>query len=265
MSDAEAREARKAAIADDRERVQRAHRPALRRRDALPGRRVPALPLQEVHGRAAGVRPGAVDRLLRRRPRQLHLPAPRPRHLPLARLRERPAGEAAVVPALERRRASRDGDLVFVSGQPRLDLAARDDGRSLEYLRDQALPFRLEMLKRRLAALRAYSARGAEQKRRALERRSSASRTRQKALGGRLRGAPRREGDGGEGRRGEGPAREGGGRRRARAVDRATPGPRSRRIQRSSPRGRWTRGSSSFGGSRLLGDRRPDRAATSPR
>jgi hypothetical protein len=60
-----------------------------------------------------------------------------------------------------------DGDLVFVSGHPgstsRLETMAR-----LEYLRDQAWPFNLELYKRRIAALRAYSASGEEQKRRAL-------------------------------------------------------------------------------------------------
>jgi hypothetical protein len=60
-----------------------------------------------------------------------------------------------------------DGDLVFVSGHPgstsRLETMAR-----LEYLRDQAWPSNLEMYKRRLAALRAYSALGAEQTRQAL-------------------------------------------------------------------------------------------------
>jgi hypothetical protein len=61
-----------------------------------------------------------------------------------------------------------EGDLVFVSGHPgstsRLQTVAR-----LEYLRDRALPFRLEMLDRRLRALGAYAARGEEQKRRALD------------------------------------------------------------------------------------------------
>jgi len=60
------------------------------------------------------------------------------------------------------------GDLVFVSGHPgstsRLETVAR-----LEYLRDWALPFRLDALERRLRALRAYAARGGEQERRALE------------------------------------------------------------------------------------------------
>jgi hypothetical protein len=59
-------------------------------------------------------------------------------------------------------------DLVFVSGHPgstsRLETVAR-----LEYLRDKAWPFALERMKRRLDALRAYSARGEEQKRRALD------------------------------------------------------------------------------------------------
>ena len=63
---------------------------------------------------------------------------------------------------------TKEGDLVFVSGNPgstsRLETMAR-----LEYLRDQALPFRLESYRRRLEALRAYAARGPEQSRRALE------------------------------------------------------------------------------------------------
>jgi hypothetical protein len=62
----------------------------------------------------------------------------------------------------------KEGDLVFVSGHPgstsRLETVAR-----LEYLRDRAWPFQLERYERRLAALRAYSARGDEERRRALE------------------------------------------------------------------------------------------------
>jgi hypothetical protein len=61
-----------------------------------------------------------------------------------------------------------DGDLVFVSGHPgstsRLETMAR-----LAYYRDQAFPFRLEQLARRIAALKAYAARGEEQRRRALD------------------------------------------------------------------------------------------------
>ena len=57
----------------DREGVARQDRPAQRRGHALPGRAVPPLPLQEVHRRAAGLRPGAGHRLLRRRPGQLRV------------------------------------------------------------------------------------------------------------------------------------------------------------------------------------------------
>jgi hypothetical protein len=59
-----------------------------------------------------------------------------------------------------------DGELVFVSGNPgstsRLDTVGQLDAQ-----RDLYLPLTLEVLKRRLAALRAYSARGPEQERRA--------------------------------------------------------------------------------------------------
>jgi hypothetical protein len=75
-----------------------------------------------------------------------------------------------------------DGDLVFVSGNPgstaRLETTAR-----LEYLRDHALPFRVETIDRRLAALRAYAARGEEATRRALDQVFSYENSR-KALGG---------------------------------------------------------------------------------
>ncbi|HSD67555.1 MAG TPA: S46 family peptidase [Vicinamibacteria bacterium] len=59
-----------------------------------------------------------------------------------------------------------DGELVFVSGNPgstsRLDTVAQLEGQ-----REVYLPLTLELLKRRLGALREYSARGAEQERRA--------------------------------------------------------------------------------------------------
>jgi hypothetical protein len=75
-----------------------------------------------------------------------------------------------------------DGDLVFVSGHPgstsRADTTAR-----LEYLRDRAWPFRLEMYKRRLTALRSYAALGEEQKRRALDQIFGYENS-QKAIGG---------------------------------------------------------------------------------
>ena len=94
-------------------------------------------------------------------------------------------GGKPVVPASYLRWTAKgvgDGDLVFVSGHPgstsRLETMAR-----LEYLRDKALPFRLETFKRRLAALHAYASLGEEQKRRALDEIFGYENS-QKALGG---------------------------------------------------------------------------------
>jgi len=61
-----------------------------------------------------------------------------------------------------------EGDLVFVSGHPGSTSRAETMAR-LEYLRDRAWPFRLEMYERRLNALRSYATLGEEQKRRALD------------------------------------------------------------------------------------------------
>ena len=94
-------------------------------------------------------------------------------------------GGKPVVPASYLRWTAKgvsDGDLVLVSGHPgstsRLETMAR-----LEYLRDKALPFRLETFKRRLAALHAYADLGEEQKRRALDEIFGYENS-QKALGG---------------------------------------------------------------------------------
>ena len=61
-----------------------------------------------------------------------------------------------------------EGDLVFVSGHPgstsRLETMAR-----FAYYREKMFPFRLEQLARRIGALRAYAAKGEEQQRRALD------------------------------------------------------------------------------------------------
>ncbi len=77
-----------------------------------------------------------------------------------------------------------DGELVFVSGNPgstsRLSTTAQ-----LEFLRDRALPLTLETLKRRLALLKEYSARGPEQARRAKAQIFGLENS-QKALKGRL-------------------------------------------------------------------------------
>jgi len=94
-------------------------------------------------------------------------------------------GEKPVQPASHLRwtpNGVSEGDLVFVSGHPgstsRMETMAR-----LEYLRDQAWPFRLEFYKRRLAALRAYAARGDEPRRRALDQIFGYENS-QKAIGG---------------------------------------------------------------------------------
>jgi len=94
-------------------------------------------------------------------------------------------GGKPVVPASYLRWTAKgvsNGDLVLVSGHPgstsRLETMAR-----LEYLRDKALPFRLETLERRLAALHAYADLGEEQKRRALDEIFGYENS-QKALGG---------------------------------------------------------------------------------
>jgi hypothetical protein len=61
-----------------------------------------------------------------------------------------------------------EGDLVFVSGHPgstsRFETMAR-----FEYYRENAFPFRLEQLARRIEVLKAYAAKGEERQRRALD------------------------------------------------------------------------------------------------
>ena len=70
-----------------------------------------------------------------------------------------------------------DGELVFVSGHPgstdRLDTVAQ-----LETERDVVFPISIDVVNRRIAVLRKYSAQGAEQARQAAGHRSSAWRTR---------------------------------------------------------------------------------------
>jgi hypothetical protein len=75
-----------------REGIERADRAAERRRVALQRRRVLAVPLQEIHRPPHRLLAGRADRLLRRRLRQLHLPALRPRRRLLPRVRKRTAG-----------------------------------------------------------------------------------------------------------------------------------------------------------------------------
>ena len=61
---------------------------------AVPRRHLRSVPLQEVHRRAAGVRARGDDRVLRRRSRQLHVPALRRGLRVPARVRERQARDA---------------------------------------------------------------------------------------------------------------------------------------------------------------------------
>ena len=82
------------------QRMRGGDRPALRHGEPVPGGRVPPLRLQDLQRRAAGLCPRAGDRLLRGRPRQLHLPAPRLRRVLLPGLRERAARGAPGLPAL---------------------------------------------------------------------------------------------------------------------------------------------------------------------
>lgn len=88
--------------------------------------------------------------------------------LDLAFLRAYEGGEPAKVPHFLATEAAgaKDGDLIFVSGHPgttdRLQTLAM-----LEYLRDVKIPQRLDRLRERRTLLTEYSARGAEQGRRA--------------------------------------------------------------------------------------------------
>jgi hypothetical protein len=60
-----------------------------------------------------------------------------------------------------------DGELVFTSGHPG-STARQQTMAQIEYLRDYQIPYQLKNYKRRIEALKAYSARGEEQSRRAL-------------------------------------------------------------------------------------------------
>ena len=80
---------------------------ALQRRDALPRRPLRPVPLPALPGRPHGLRARVRHRLLRRRPRQLHVPPLRPRHVARPRLRRRQAAPDEELPGLEPGRAPR--------------------------------------------------------------------------------------------------------------------------------------------------------------
>ena len=102
-------------------------RAAERGGDALSGRAVPPVSLQEVHRRPARVRARVRHRVLRRRSRQLHVPALLPRHGALPRLRERQAAAGEAFPAVVGRRHQGRRGRVHL-GSPRRDAAAEHGG-----------------------------------------------------------------------------------------------------------------------------------------
>ncbi|NUN70373.1 MAG: S46 family peptidase [Bacteroidetes bacterium] len=79
-----------------------------------------------------------------------------------------------------------DGELVFTSGHPG-STARQQTMAQIEYLRDYQIPYQLKNFKRRLEALKAYSARGEEQSRRALSLIFGLENS-QKAIGGQYAG-----------------------------------------------------------------------------
>ncbi len=99
------------------------NRTPLRRGAVVSGQRVLAVPVQEIHRRAPGVRARTADCVFRRRSGQLHVSALRLRHGAVPRLREqRPGGESRLFEVVrQRRRRRRAGVRV---GPPRLDRSA---------------------------------------------------------------------------------------------------------------------------------------------
>jgi hypothetical protein len=93
---------------DSRQQGQRqGRRVQLRVGVAVPGRSILPLQVPTLRRRAPRIRARAGDRGVRRRSRQLQLPALVPGFQPHARLRKRQAGAHARLPALARRRAPR--------------------------------------------------------------------------------------------------------------------------------------------------------------
>ena len=81
-----------------REGIPRRHGPSFGCGDALPGRRLSFVPVQEIHRCPVGLCTGAAGGLLWRRPRQLRVSALRPRYLFISSLRGRQTREGAALP-----------------------------------------------------------------------------------------------------------------------------------------------------------------------
>ena len=111
----------------------------LRRGHALSRRHLQPVHVQEVHRRAPGVRARVRHRLLRRRSRQLQVPALRPRRRLLPRLRQRQAAPRPSTTSSGRPTARSDGELVFVSGTPGRHRRGSTPSPSCEYERDVRL------------------------------------------------------------------------------------------------------------------------------
>ena len=152
MTDAQAREASAGRDRRDRDRVQHAHEAALRRRHAVPGRRVPAVPAtKQVHRRAPRLRARAAIAFFGGDPDNFTFP----RHdVDICVMRAYENGKPATPPSYLRwtTKGTSEGDLVFVSGHPgstsRMETMAR-----LEYLRDRPGRFGWTQLKRRIRVL----------------------------------------------------------------------------------------------------------------
>ena len=107
MDQAAAAKARRAVIEHDREGIARQDRPAQRRGHALPRRQYHLYRYKSYTDVRLVFAPEKAHRLLRRRPRQLRVPALRPRHLLLPRLRGRQAGQDRTLSEVEQGRRGR--------------------------------------------------------------------------------------------------------------------------------------------------------------
>ena len=229
LSGSEVQRGREGRAVAHREGVRHQRRPPLRRRDPVPGRGLQPLQVPALPGRPPGVRARDVDRLLRRRSRQLQLSPLRPGRRRSCGSTGTASRPASITTWPGRPAGAAEGDVTFVSGHPggtsrQLTVA------QLEYLRDVALPERLLRLAELRGLLTEYQRRGPEQKRTAGHLLFSV----ENSLQGPARPARRAAGQGvlrqAGGRRGEA---EGGGRRQPGVAEEQRGG-----LGRGSPRRR---------------------------